>query len=190
MGCSPKPPRRPHHGVENLAKLKTTHLHNIAFWAGSTLILAGRINHVLAGDRSRNKRSSDSDPNSHFGHNGYARNKRTTIFLEAVDKITMINHSDYFRSYDIQYINDLTEEIRQSARVTIIRVNKLITALQQNEIALQINPRYDSVVNSGWRPPAINAAIPTAALASKHMLGQACDLHDPGGDIDEWCMTH
>ena len=107
-----------------------------------------------------------------------------------MDKITMINHSDYFRSYDIQYINDLTEEIRQSARVTIIRVNKLITALQQNEIALQINPRYDSVVNSGWRPPAINAAIPTAALASKHMLGQACDLHDPGGDIDEWCMTH
>ena len=43
--------------------------------------------------------------------------------------------------------------------------------------------------NSGWRPPAVNAATPGAALRSKHMLCQAIDVHDPEGLIDNWLMT-
>lgn len=70
-------------------------------------------------------------------------------------------------------------EIEASAQQIVQRVNGLLLAFGE--------PRG---VNSGWRPSAINAATPGSAQFSKHMTGQACDLADPHGDLDEWCLDN
>ena len=43
---------------------------------------------------------------------------------------------------------------------------------------------------SGWRPPEVNAKLPGAAINSKHITGQAVDLADPDGDLDQWCLDN
>jgi hypothetical protein len=44
-------------------------------------------------------------------------------------------------------------------------------------------------VTSGWRPPKVNEITPNAAVNSKHMKGQAIDLADPEGLLDDWLMS-
>lgn len=41
-------------------------------------------------------------------------------------------------------------------------------------------------VNSGWRPETYNSQVIGAAKNSKHITGNAIDLADPDGLIDEW----
>lgn len=45
-------------------------------------------------------------------------------------------------------------------------------------------------INSGWRPPSYNKAIANAARKSKHMTGEAIDINDDDGDLDQWCMDN
>ena len=90
----------------------------------------------------------------------------------------MISRDDYFRGRDVNSPH-YTSEIESNARLTVARVNLLLEHFGEQR-----------GVNSGWRTPAINAATPGAAVRSKHLTAQACDLADPDGDLDDWCMDH
>jgi hypothetical protein len=87
--------------------------------------------------------------------------------------------TDYFMGRDRLFAADLTEEIHANVAILLPRINRLMQMFGQ-----------ERSVNSGWRPPAVNANTPNAALKSKHMTGQAVDLSDPEGDLDEWCMEN
>lgn len=91
----------------------------------------------------------------------------------------MISVADYYMGRDAKYGADLTDELRWNAASTVDRVNQLLEAFGQHRN-----------VNSGWRPAAINAAVPNAAKKSKHMTCQACDLADEDGALDAWCLQN
>ena len=97
----------------------------------------------------------------------------------------MITLVDYFMGRDERYRDELTDEITRNASRTVVLANELIAAYREH--TGDSEPR---TVNSGWRPVAVNAATANAAPRSKHMLGQAIDLSDPEGDLDEWCLAH
>ena len=91
----------------------------------------------------------------------------------------MILLSDYWMGRDKENLSDMTGTILDNASETVNRANLLLRAFGQ-----------ERTVNSGWRPPSVNAATPGSALKSKHLTGQAIDLADPEGDLDEWCFDH
>ena len=91
----------------------------------------------------------------------------------------MITRDDYFKGRDLTYDNDYTDAIEQNSIVTIRAANQLLIAFGQ-----------DRGVNSGWRPPAINALTAHASPTSLHMTGQAIDIEDETGELDAWCMAH
>ena len=91
----------------------------------------------------------------------------------------MISRDDYFRGRDITYRADWNDQIEEQALITIRRANQLLIAFGE--------PR---TVDSGWRPPEVNEHTPGAARFSRHLTGQAIDLWDPEGDLDEWCDAH
>lgn len=97
----------------------------------------------------------------------------------------MITLVDYFMGRDETHRDELTDEIMRYAQETVARANVLISSY--NAETGDTEPRK---VNSGWRPAAVNAATTGAAQRSKHMLGQAIDISDPEGDLDEWCLAH
>lgn len=45
-------------------------------------------------------------------------------------------------------------------------------------------------ITSGWRPAAYNATIPGAALRSRHITGEAVDLADPAGELDQFLFDN
>ena len=91
----------------------------------------------------------------------------------------MINLTDYWMGRDAKYPDDMTPEIEGNAVELLDRVNFLLKSFGE-----------DRKVNSGWRPPSVNAKTAGAAVKSKHMLGLAVDLADPEGDLDEWCLEN
>lgn len=90
----------------------------------------------------------------------------------------MLTRADYFMGRDEVYASDMTPEIEEAAASLIRRINVLLDTFGEYR-----------TINSGWRPPEINGATPGASPTSKHMTGQACDLADPEGDLDEWCCA-
>lgn len=91
----------------------------------------------------------------------------------------MITLEDYFMGRDVEYAEELTDELRDNARETVERANALLA-----------RAGLDRSVNSGWRPAAVNATVPNAAKRSKHMQCLAIDLDDDDGALDAWCMAH
>jgi hypothetical protein len=97
----------------------------------------------------------------------------------------VITLTDYWQGRDREHAAALTDEIRARAADTVARANLLVSSYRM--LTKDAEPRR---VNSGWRPPSVNAATPGAAARSKHMTGEAIDIADPDGDLDEWCMDH
>lgn len=97
----------------------------------------------------------------------------------------MITLEHYWMGRDKSYPELLTDELKSAASETVARANLLVSAY--NAMTKDDEPRR---VNSGWRPPSVNAATPGAAPKSKHMTGHAIDISDPEGDLDEWCLEH
>lgn len=91
----------------------------------------------------------------------------------------MIGITAYWMGRDEKYVGDLTTEILANATELLRRVNDLMDVFGE-----------DRAVRSGWRPPEVNSATPNAAPFSKHMTGQAIDLDDPEGDLDQWCLDN
>lgn len=94
----------------------------------------------------------------------------------------MITLHDYWMGRDLLWPAQLVPQIQINAEETVRKANLLI---------LRYQGHYEGrKVNSGWRPPQVNANTPGAALRSKHMTGQAIDISDPDGDLDEWCLEN
>jgi len=91
----------------------------------------------------------------------------------------LLSIQDYLMGRDQAYANDYTAEIASNAAETVSRINAFLQ-----------HSGFDGHVNSGWRPPSLNAATQGAAPHSKHMLALACDLHDVDGHIDRWCIDN
>lgn len=101
----------------------------------------------------------------------------------------MISLADYWMGRDATYPLAMTPAIARAAITTVDLANKLLAIAQADGVPLVRKADTRSLVASGWRPPAINAATLGAAPSSKHMTGQAIDIYDPDGDLDEWLMT-
>ena len=89
----------------------------------------------------------------------------------------MITLEDYFGR--MSHATPPSDEIRENAEALLLRVNGLCAFMG-------IRP----TVNSGWRTPAYNATVPNASPTSKHMTGQAIDLGDPDGSIDQYLFDN
>jgi hypothetical protein len=65
-----------------------------------------------------------------------------------------------------------------------------VNALLERAAAAGVDAAIAPVLNSGWRPAAYNAQVPNAAVLSKHITGQAADIYDPEGMLDDWCVRN
>lgn len=101
----------------------------------------------------------------------------------------MITINDYFMGRRELHPLALTPDIERSALRMVELANSLLSQALSYGVSVPVNPKTGSQVSSGWRPPAVNAATAGAAVNSKHMLGQALDIYDPEGDLDDWLMT-
>jgi hypothetical protein len=75
-----------------------------------------------------------------------------------------------------------SQEVRDNALELLAKVNALLAEIPLEEAQ---SPR----VNSGWRTVGHNAITPGAAPNSKHVTGQAIDLADPDGVLDEYLFA-
>ena len=100
----------------------------------------------------------------------------------------MIELTDYWMGRDRTHGLLLSVDMRRNAARTVELANKLLVLAKGAGVQLEPNAR-GSIVNSGWRPPDINASTPGAAVKSLHMTCEAVDLNDPDGLIDDWLMT-
>jgi hypothetical protein len=80
------------------------------------------------------------------------------------------------------------QETKANSADTVEKVNSLLAVLEEQKVPLEIHPKTLTIISSGWRPPEMNARIKNAAVKSKHITGQACDLYDPEGLIDDYLM--
>lgn len=90
---------------------------------------------------------------------------------------------DYFGR--VSHIAKPNPEVSANALELLAKVN-LLLARAAPYVACAALPR----INSGWRPEAYNATVPNAAPRSKHITGQAVDIADPDGELDDWCMQN
>ena len=90
----------------------------------------------------------------------------------------MITRDDYFMGRDKSYPTDMTPDIEHNAYRMIALANVLLARFGEGR-----------KVNSGWRPPMLNAATAGAAKHSLHMTAQAVDMEDDDGLLDSWCMS-
>lgn len=97
----------------------------------------------------------------------------------------MITLTDYWAGRDTKFHMELTDTIIGNAMTLLARANLLLSSFR--EATGDTEQRH---VTSGWRPAAVNAATPNAAPHSKHMTGEAVDIADPEGDLDQWCLDN
>lgn len=96
----------------------------------------------------------------------------------------MLTLDDYFGRMSLAAGEEPSEEVRQNAAVLLERVNALLAELATIDAALH------PVVNSGWRTSSYNAIVPNAAIRSRHITGEAIDLADPEGALDEYLFEN
>ena len=101
----------------------------------------------------------------------------------------MISLADYWMGRDKEFPLAMSPALEHNAQIIVELTNKLLFLSHTAGVTMDPSPRTGTLVSSGWRPPAVNAATPNAAPNSKHMTGQAIDLYDPDGDLDEWLLT-
>ncbi len=90
-----------------------------------------------------------------------------------------ISKDELLMGRDQTYPNDYTQEISDNLDKFLVPINKIRNAWGK-----------PMIVNSGWRPPSINASTPGAASHSKHMLGLAADISDPDGVLWAWVLQN
>jgi hypothetical protein len=93
----------------------------------------------------------------------------------------MIDFDAFFNGRDKAFQHELTDDIRANADETIARTNALLERAGFGHIC---------TVNSGWRPPLVNAALTHASPTSHHLTGRAVDLPDRDRKLAAWCVAH
>jgi hypothetical protein len=103
-----------------------------------------------------------------------------------------ITLDQYFGGRRESHPTECSPGIEANAMRSVPIFNAMIAEAERFGIVILINPSGDfagSQINSGWRPPSINACTPGASATSLHMTGEAVDLHDPAGELDAWLLT-
>jgi Peptidase M15 len=95
-----------------------------------------------------------------------------------------ITMKQYWMGRDTQYASELDDTIRANAAETVRRANQFLETYH----AATGSTAPDNV-NSGWRPPSVNAATKNAAKNSPHLTGEAVDLSDDIEAIDRWITS-
>jgi hypothetical protein len=85
---------------------------------------------------------------------------------------------------DKTYAREFTPDIMTNGLETVRRANLLLAAYEH-----ATGDARTRRVNSGWRPPSLNAGVAGAAKKSNHMLGLAVDIADASETLDKWLMT-
>lgn len=98
--------------------------------------------------------------------------------LIGVQKMS-ISKEELLKGRDVSYPSDYTQEVSDNLDELLIVLNKVRSAYGK-----------PMTVNSGWRPPSINAATPGAAAHSLHCEGLACDFADPDGKLMDWVLEN
>lgn len=90
-----------------------------------------------------------------------------------------ITKDELLMGRDKSYPKEYTKEISDN-------LDRLLAAMNQ------VRAAYGSPmkVTSGWRPAAINGAIPNAAKRSNHMMGLAVDISDRDGKLRQWVLDN
>jgi hypothetical protein len=101
----------------------------------------------------------------------------------------MITRIDYFTApdgtrRDVKYAADMTPMIEENAEVTVSKANLLMARYVQSTGDTRARK-----VNSGWRPPSVNASTPNASATSRHMTAEAIDIEDSDAKLDAWLMS-
>ena len=91
----------------------------------------------------------------------------------------MISMSELLKGRDQEYPDDYTQDVQDN-------LAKLLDALNVIRAAYA----KPMTVNSGWRPPSVNAATPGAASHSAHCQGLAADIADPDGEVMKWVLEN
>jgi hypothetical protein len=73
---------------------------------------------------------------------------------------------------------DVPDEVVANAHELLGKVNALLEH--------PACPVPHAELRSGYRPPAYNSGVPNAAPNSKHMTGNAIDIADNDGELDDW----
>lgn len=80
------------------------------------------------------------------------------------------SYQDYFKGRDVQFKEEFTSELLANYETLLAKVSGFLTELGAVPL-----PHF---VDSGWRPAAINAKTPGAAVHSAHLVCKAVDLAD------------
>jgi hypothetical protein len=96
---------------------------------------------------------------------------------------------DYWMHRDAHYALQLSTDIRANAERTVALTNRLLERAAAEGVCASKSDNGFGCVNSGWRPASVNAQTPRAAKNSKHMTGQAIDVSDDDGVLDEWLLS-
>lgn len=100
----------------------------------------------------------------------------------------MITLRDYWMGRDAHYPHYWSTHVRDNASRTVDLVNQLLERAAADGVVPSTGDNGFGYVRSGWRPPNVNAMTPNAAKNSLHMSGEAVDLNDDFGDVDDWLM--
>lgn len=107
------------------------------------------------------------------------------FFPSLNEETTMaITLKQYWKNRDVEYANELTPTIIANAKETVRRANLFLKRYHDATGATAPDG-----VNSGWRPPSVNAATKNAAKNSPHLTAQAVDLSDDLEAIDRWIAS-
>lgn len=99
----------------------------------------------------------------------------------------MITLAEYLQGRDVSHALECSPDILRNAARMVDLANKMLVNARFDSVVL--SPRADGLmVNSGWRPPSLNAKTPGASKTSLHMTGEAIDINDPTGALDAWCV--
>jgi hypothetical protein len=101
----------------------------------------------------------------------------------------MISMADYWMGRDATCPTEMTPAIETNAQRMIALAQQLLDTAALFGVVIPTNPKTGSLLTSGWRPPSYNCNVPNAAPNSKHMTGQAIDLYDPDGLLDDWLLS-
>lgn len=85
----------------------------------------------------------------------------------------IITEKQFYKGRDEQYKNELTDEIKNNAKIILNRVNALLDELKIEK----------AEVSSGWRPESINSNTKGASKKSAHMVGMAIDIVDNNHEL-------
>lgn len=92
-----------------------------------------------------------------------------------------ISLADYLMGRQFSHADEFSPLIERNGAETVRRANLIL-----NEFYAVFPKAAPRRVNSGWRPPSLNAQVRNAAVKSKHMTGEAVDLSDDDEALDIW----